>query len=139
MRKLSREVLFKLIFAKNYGVKEDDSQNFDELLNIIVQNEEIKPDDLDMDYLKQGFQNITDCFSKYVELISQNVKKYKSSRIYNADIIILAIAIFEYNVLKLEKKIVISEAIKLAKKYSTEQSIKFINGVLSAVLKDENE
>ena len=33
-------------------------------------------------------------------------------------------------------KVVINEAIEIAKKYSTEQSPRFINGVLDAVLED---
>ena len=138
MRKLSREVLFKLVFSKKFGLQDDDNQ-FDEILDVIKSDSNVKDEDLDLDYIKNVYQGVVKNFEEYKQRISQKVTKYKASRIYNADLIIISIALYEIEVLNIEPKIVISEAIKLAKKYSTEQSVKFINGVLAAFVKVENE
>ena len=49
---------------------------------------------------------------------------------------ILRLAIWELTHLPTPHKVVIDEAIELAKDYSTEQSASFVNGVLDAVLKE---
>ena len=140
MRKLSREVLFKLVFSKVFGVKQTDEEYvFDEELQVIKNEASIKDDDLDIDYIKTAFDGVVNNFNEYKTRISQKVNKYRASRIYNADLIIICIALFELENLEIEQKIVISEAIKLAKKYSTEQSLKFINGVLAAFIKEKDE
>jgi len=49
---------------------------------------------------------------------------------------LLRLAVFELTNADTPPKVVIDEAIELAKKFSTEQSPAFINGVLDAVLKE---
>ena len=70
------------------------------------------------------------------DIVYSKINKYASNRVYNADLIILVLATYELQQKALDNKIVISEALKLAKKYSTEKSIKFINGVLGAIIKE---
>ena len=140
MRKLSREVLFKMVFAyKNCEKQGKFDQPYDELLDVIQQEFCVDGSNLDADYIKMGFESITKNAVTYDAIISERVPGYKQSRIFNADMAILNIALFEHEFLNLDKKIIISEALKLAKKYSTEQSIKFINGILAMILKDKDE
>lgn len=49
---------------------------------------------------------------------------------------ILRLAIWELTSRSTPSKVVVDEAIELAKDYSTEQSASFINGVLDAILKE---
>ena len=51
---------------------------------------------------------------------------------------LIRLAVWELNNADTPPKVVLDEAIELAKKYSTEQSPSFINGVLDAVLKERN-
>lgn len=138
MRKLSREVLFKLVFAQNFGIQIE-KQTLDELLDVIVQELSAKKEDLDLEYIETAYNYITTNFDSLKQTIERKIPTYKSSRIYNADLIIMVIALYELNETGLDHKIVLSEANKLANKFSTEQSIKFINGVLGSILKDKNE
>ncbi|MDR1521802.1 MAG: transcription antitermination factor NusB [Streptococcaceae bacterium] len=74
------------------------------------------------------------------QLISKHLAaKWKLQRIAKIDLIILRIAIFEIHYME-EKEIpdivAINEAIELTKTFSEEKSSKFINGVLSSVLKE---
>jgi N utilization substance protein B len=51
---------------------------------------------------------------------------------------ILRLAVWELTSGQTPPKVVIDEAIELAKSFSTEQSPAFVNGVLDAVLKEVN-
>ena len=49
---------------------------------------------------------------------------------------LLRLAVWELTNLQTPPKVVIDEAIELAKEFSTEQSPAFVNGVLDAILKE---
>ena len=71
--------------------------------------------------------------------ISKNLKSgWSIERISKVNISILRIAIYEMIYGKLPYKVVINEAVELAKKYGEEASASFINGVLASVVKDNN-
>ncbi|MDR0922677.1 MAG: transcription antitermination factor NusB [Lactobacillales bacterium] len=76
-------------------------------------------------------------------LIQQNLtKKWTLNRIAKTDLIILRMAIFEMNYVNDEQvpnKVAVNEAVELTKKFSDDASSKFVNGVLSSVLKEINE
>ena len=60
------------------------------------------------------------------------LKKWKLERLPQTDRIILEIAVYEIlNVAEIPTSVSINEAVKLAKKYGTDNSSSYINGVLS--------
>ncbi len=68
-------------------------------------------------------------------LIREHVEKWELDRIAVLDRLILRQAICEILFFPdIPPKVTINEAIEIAKKYSTEKSDKFINGVLDAVI-----
>lgn len=70
------------------------------------------------------------------ELIIAASIKWKLSRLSAVDKSILRLSVYQLRYCAdIPPKVVINEAIELAKKFSTEQSPAFINGVLDAVLK----
>jgi N utilization substance protein B len=70
------------------------------------------------------------------KLIEANAKEWTFERINEVDKSILRLAIYE---LKFDcdnpPSVVINEALELAKRYSTPQSSKFINGILGSIIK----
>ena len=71
-------------------------------------------------------------------MISENLKeKWTIERISKIDIAILKVAIYELMYSELPYKIVINEAVELAKKYGDDSSKSFVNGVLASVVKKE--
>jgi N utilization substance protein B len=52
---------------------------------------------------------------------------------------ILRLATYEMNQLKTPPAVVIDEALELARQFSGEESVPFINGVLDAVRRDEDQ
>ncbi len=71
------------------------------------------------------------------ELIRAKVEKWELHRIAVIDRLILRIAVVEMLYFPdVPPKVTINEAIEIAKKYSTEKSGKFVNGVLDAIYAD---
>ncbi|MCL5278910.1 MAG: transcription antitermination factor NusB [Planctomycetes bacterium] len=74
------------------------------------------------------------------ELIAGATIRWQFSRLSPVDRSILRLAVYQLkDCPEIPPKVVINEAIELAKKYSTEKSGPFVNGVLDAVLKKLRE
>lgn len=74
------------------------------------------------------------------DLISQAAVRWKLSRLSHVDRAILRMSVYQLRYCQdIPCKVVINEAIEIAKKFSTEQSPRFVNGVLDAVLKGLHE
>jgi len=70
------------------------------------------------------------------EIITGATIRWQFSRLSPVDRSILRLAVYQLKSCpEIPPKVVINEAIELAKKYSTEKSGPFVNGVLDAVLK----
>jgi transcription antitermination factor NusB len=70
------------------------------------------------------------------ELIVQSIIKWGIDRLCLVDKSILRLAVYQLKFCTdIPPRVVINEAIELAKKYSTAQSSAFVNGVLDAVMK----
>lgn len=68
-------------------------------------------------------------------VIAELSKSFKLSRIYRIDLALLELAIAEMRYFDTPAPVVINEAVGLAKKYSTEKSVSFVNGVLAGYLR----
>lgn len=69
------------------------------------------------------------------------LKKWSLSQLNIVDKNILRIAIAEFNYTyedKADRKVIINEAVELAKVYGGENSYRFINGILSSVTGEKN-
>ena len=84
--------------------------------------------------LKNTFDDIQHCD----EILSRHSHRWELNRLALLDRNILRIATYELRVNKTPFKIVISEALKLAREFSTTESPRFINGVLDAVARELN-
>jgi len=74
--------------------------------------------------------------AEYDELITGSTIRWEFSRLSPVDKSILRLSVYQLRMCpEIPAKVVINEAIELAKKYSTEKSGPFVNGVLDAILK----
>ena len=69
------------------------------------------------------------------ELIGKHTENWRLERLSAIDRAILRLAIFEMRGAETPPKVVLNEAVELAKKFSSEESGAFVNGVLDAFLK----
>ena len=127
-----REEIFKLVYSLEVQ-KEDESSQID----LYLENSELS--DKEKEKIKEEVCKIIDLKEDIENQISKNLKSWWSiERISKVNISILRIAIYEMIYGKLPYKVVINEAVELAKKYGEEASASFINGVLASVVKDNN-
>jgi transcription antitermination factor NusB len=103
----------------------------------LVENE---PDDsirrLALVWTKGAWQNLERCD----ELISAASIKWSLSRLSPVDKSILRMSVYHLTCCEdIPPKVVINEAVELAKKFSTAQSPAFVNGVLDAVMRKLKE
>ena len=84
------------------------------------------------EWSKGAWDNLKQCD----ELIASSTIKWHFTRLSPVDKSILRLSVYQLKFCTdIPPKVVINEAIELAKKYSTDKSPAFVNGVLDAVLK----
>lgn len=130
MRAQARELAFKLIFERLF-VKEN--YTFDEEFFASLKKDE------DREFSKQLVLKFEENKEIMTNLISSHLVGYEIGRVYKIDLAILYLSCTELSYFETPLKIVVNEAVELAKQYSTEKSSRFVNGVLSAILKDLNK
>ena len=84
------------------------------------------------EWTKGAWENMAVCD----ELIAASAIKWQMSRLSSVDKSILRLAVYQLKFCPdIPPRVVINEAIELAKKFSADKSSAFVNGVLDAVLK----
>lgn len=126
-RKKSREYAFRYVFENFFH---DSDEYFD------IMNEDIVLEDEDKEFANSLIGGINEHYKEINDIISSNVVGYDIDRIYKVDLAILVLAVYEIKFADdaADKVVVINEAVELAKKYSTDKSYSFINGVLAKVV-----
>ncbi|CAH0417243.1 transcription antitermination factor NusB [Periweissella fabaria] len=131
-----REKAFQTLFALAGNPEADLDTLYDDVL------EDIEPKPAVPAYLKEL---VTGVLSKR-EMLEQDITPFLANgwtfdRLARADRIILELAIFEHKYVDADNvvptKVVIDEALNLAKTFSDERSRKFINGVLDHAFKQQ--
>lgn len=123
-RSTMRELAFKTIYSKFFNPAEDETDKiFD------------KADKDSLEFTSNILKNFASHYDEINEIISNNLKGYTVDRLFKIDLAIIIVAVIELKYLKNPKEVVINEAIELAKKYSTDKSPKFINGLLADIVK----
>lgn len=128
-RKVSREAAMKLLFEINIRMDE-----IDDVLNNYI--EENKPDESDKKFIEDIVRGTIEDLKEIDASIERHSKGWKLNRLGKVDLAILRMAVFELKHSDTPKNIVINEAVELAKKFGTEKSGAFVNGVLAGVLKE---
>ncbi|MBR2384776.1 MAG: transcription antitermination factor NusB [Clostridia bacterium] len=129
MRRDSREAVYKILFAELFSGETD--VEFDKL---IFAEQKLTADDCT--FANQLLTTIREHKQEINDLISTFSKGYKFERIYSTDKCALIIAVCELKYFDDIPSIVsIDEALSLVRKYSTEESLNFVNGVLASLKK----
>ena len=127
-----REQAFKLI----YSVEIQKQENLEEAIELYMESNEIV-DENAKKYITEAVFGIEKNKNEIVNQITKNLKsEWKIERISKIDLAILKLAIYEIKYTDVPFKVVINEAVELAKKYGEEASKNFVNGVLASVVKE---
>jgi transcription antitermination protein NusB len=86
-------------------------------------------------FANQLFEGAAKQVAALDELIVKHAENWRFERLAAIDRAVLRLAIYELRVADAPYKVVLNEAVDLAKKYSSEESGAFVNGVLNAAYK----
>ena len=129
MRRDSREAVYKILYSELFNSEIDDA-----FIQSVYSDQKLNAEDksfanLLLDSIKQNKSQID-------EAISQFATGYNYDRIYSTDKCALIIAVCEMKYFDdIPSVVSIDEALFLVRKYSTEESLNFVNGILASLKK----
>ena len=128
-----REQAFKLM----YSLEIQKNENLEEQVELYLESNEIL-DQNAIEYIKDAVFGIEENKEEIIKKIEKNLKEdWKIERISKIDLVILKLAIYEIKYKELPYKVVINEAVELAKKYGEDNSKNFVNGIFASIVKEE--
>ena len=86
------------------------------------------------DFADQLFQGTIQRVKEIDKVIQQHTKNWRLSRMAVVDRNVLRLAVFEFlSGSKTPETVVINEALEIAKRFSTNESAQFVNGILDSI------
>jgi len=136
----SREFVFQAFYHSVF-LNEDFYSTKDEL-KVVIDNlsKSIEAPQEHSEYIYDTLLSAQKNRNQIEDLISKHLKNWKLERVSNIDksILILAIAEMKYTKKKTPGAVVINEYIEVAKKFGSEKSKSFVNGILDKISKLDN-
>ena len=127
----ARDKAFKFLYQE-----EVQKENNIEAINLFIENNKIENKDAQK-YIIDTINGVNENLENITEIIKKNLKQdWKIERISKISLAILKLAIYEIVYAKIPFKVVINEAVELAKKYGDDNAPAFVNGVLASVVKE---
>ena len=124
-----RELAFCYIYSQ-----EIQGQNSKSQVKLFLDSIEVE-DGKSREYVKEIAKGIKENNEEITNIISKNLKEgWTIDRISTVDLALLKLAIYEIKYKEIPYKIIINEAVNIAKKYGEETSAPFINGVLAKIV-----
>ena len=122
-RKNAMELMFQMEIQNDFS--DEAIEKFQELNSLTVKQR---------DYMSLLFRNIEERLEKVDTVIEENAENWRIQRLAKVDLSILRIALIEmFYVEEVPIAVAINEAVSLAKIYGSDNSAKFINGILGTV------
>ncbi len=129
-RKIARETCYHLVFEFLFLGKANNIT-----FNIVTSTPDVQDE---VDYIRQIYKGVIQNYEELLDYIARYSETFSIDRIFKPDLAAMLIAIYEmkYMADKIPLSVSINEAIEAVKKYSTEKSGKYVNGILSSVYKE---
>ena len=136
-RTLAREAAFKALFQLDFNFEEAEREACENLaVETMYDDEPRLTSKKDLAFIDATVKGTRAHLAQIDEIIVAHLKQgWQLSRLMAADRNILRLAVYEMKFAEdpLPKNIAINEAIELAKKYGTDDSGRFVNGILEAI------
>ena len=130
MRRDAREAVYKILYADLFY------ENDDEFEKETMEESSLSKDDEEFAYAL--LSAIKEHKSELEEIIGKHARGYSFERIFSTDKCALYIAVAEIKYFDdIPTVVSIDEALSLVRKYSTEESLNFVNGILASVKKEQ--
>ena len=138
-RRRARDITFKYVYAMHFG-QGNDEEILDTIITSIEEDKKIPLEDDEKTFMDSAINGIKINLEEIDEIILSKLKNWTKQRIFKVDLAILRLAVYELLYDKtVPYKVVINEAVELAKKYGNDESYNFVNGVLGEIQKANKE
>ena len=138
-RKLAREAAFRALFQLDFNFQAEERDASENLAIETMFDEEPRLTmKKDLAFIESEVKGTRAHLDEIDEIIRSHLKEgWQMSRLMSADRNILRLAVYEMKFTEppLPKNIAINEAVELAKRYGTDDSGRFVNGILEAIQK----
>jgi len=125
-RQVARDRAFKLIFEYIFTHEIDE-----DLLGEFLLEDNVKDE---VDYVREVYFGVAKVYDELSSAIEELSVGFSSKRIFKVDTAIMLLAAYEIKYMPdIPRKVSINEACNLAKMYSTEKSVSFVNGILAKI------
>ena len=130
-RRKSRELLLQMLFQADMG-----KQNYEQVRRTFW-SERGSVDDESRGFADDLFRVATDRHDEIDKLIEKHAEHWRMDRMAAVDRNVLRGSVAEFlGYPSTPKPVVINEAIEIARKFSSPESVQFINGVLDSVARE---
>ena len=128
---MTRRELRENVFSMLFRVEFHEEGEMTEQLGLLEEElENIKSEDLE--YINRKCKDIISKVDEIDEAINATTTGWKTTRMGKVDLSIIRLAVYEMKYEEdIPNKVSINEAVELAKKYGTDDSASFVNGVLA--------
>lgn len=128
---MTRREIRENVFMMLFRVEFHDQDEMDEQISLF-EDELASLREKDMIYIKDKCKSIFEKIDEIDSAVNEVSSGWKTSRMSKVDLSIIRLAVYE---IKYEEeipfKVSINEAVELAKKYGTDDSPSFVNGILA--------
>lgn len=130
LRRVARECALQMLYEFDIG-----KHSKDEILRTFWQMNEHPPKV--RDFAEQLFEGAIGRLKEIDKVIQQHTKNWRLVRMAAVDRNVLRLAVFEFlSDSKTPGTVVINEALEIARKFSTQESAQFVNGILDSIKND---
>lgn len=129
-RHQARMAVVSLLYAYDLG-----NQSIADFSDEILEEKKIR--NKQRDFALDLFKGVTEHLAQIDEAIVKHLKDWDFDRLGSIERATLRLGAYEIMFGGLDSAVIINEAIEVAKAFGSEQSPKFINGVLDAISKDK--
>ena len=130
-RSIIREHIFKILFRAEFYNKEELTQQTDYYISELSNAK-----DKEIEYIKDKTLAIIDKLPEIDEIINENSDGWPTNRLGKAELTIMRLAVYEIRFdEEIPDGVAINEAVELSKKYGSDNSSSFVNGVLAKIIK----
>lgn len=127
-----RENVFKLLYLSGFN-GEDEMEN---QIRLYFEGQDIVPETKDQAYIEEKYTKTKEHLAQIDQMLNDTSEGWKTSRMGKVDLAILRLAVYEMLFDEdVPVSVAINEAVELAKKFGTDESSSFINGILGKLAK----
>ncbi|HYH06113.1 MAG TPA: transcription antitermination factor NusB [Thermoanaerobaculia bacterium] len=131
-RRKARELALQMLFQHDMS-----GNGPDQIITTFEELQKSKPNT--REFATKIFRGTVDHMTSIDEMIQNQAENWRLSRMAAVDRNIIRMSIYEFlHENDTPKLVIIDEAIEIAKKYGTQKSSQFINGILDGILKRYN-